>query len=132
MVSPEISFPGAQTAAFSCPPVPLCPCILDVLCVLISFSFSFFFFFFLAVLLCFWVLVSRPRIEIGPLAVKVLSPNHWPCRGFCSLFLHREPSDWTRAYPSDFVEFNYLAKNIIYKYSHIPKCWRLGLLQIIF
>lgn len=129
MVSREISFPDAQTAAFLCPPVPLCPCILDVLCVLISF---FFFFFFLAMLLHFWVLVSSPGIEMGPLAVKILSPNHWPCREFCSLFLCREPSDWTRAYPSAFVEFNYLVKNIIYKYSHIPKCRGIGLLQIIF
>ena len=96
------------------------------------FLFIYLFIYFLAMLLCFWVLVSRPGIEIGPLAVKVLSPNHWPCRKFCSLFLYREPSDWTTAYPSDFVEFNYLVKNITYKYSHIPKCWGLGLLQIIF
>ena len=41
MVPPQVSFLDAQTAALSCPPVPLCPRILDVLCVLIS---SFFFF----------------------------------------------------------------------------------------
>lgn len=39
VVSPEVSLLDVQTAAFSCPPVPLCPSILDVLCVLISSSF---------------------------------------------------------------------------------------------
>ena len=38
-------------------------------------------------LLCFWVLVFRLAIEFGPLAVKVLSPNHCPCREFPSLFI---------------------------------------------
>ena len=54
-------------------------------------------------LLFFWVLVSRPGIELGPLAVKDLSPNHWPSRKFPSFFLYKEPSAWTRAHPSDLV-----------------------------
>lgn len=37
-------------------------------------------------LLHFWVLVSSPGIEMGPLAVKILSPNHWPCREFSLSF----------------------------------------------
>ena len=39
VVSPEVSLLDVHTAAFLCPPIPLYPSILDVLCVLISFFF---------------------------------------------------------------------------------------------
>ena len=55
--------------------------------------FSFFFFFIF--IFSFWpclmacgILVPRPGIEPGPLAVKVWSPNHWTTREFLQVAFH--------------------------------------------
>ena len=49
-----------------------------------SFSFSFPFFFFLPLPVARGILVPRPGIDPGPLAVRARSPNHWTAREFPS------------------------------------------------
>ena len=143
MVPAQVSFLDVQTAAFSCAPVSSCPSMLDVFLSVLIFSFCFFFFvcLFCFVLFCFisWPrcflllgLSFRPAIDLGSLAVKALSPNPWLARDRpLSFYIDNHQIGLGLTLVTSF-ELHHLVKDIISKYGNIPKCWGLGLRQIVF
>lgn len=76
-------------------------------------------------------LSCRPGIDFGSLAVKALSPNPWLARGRpLSSYIDNHQIGLGLTLVTSF-ELHHLVNDTISKYGNIPKCWGLGLLQII-